>query len=346
MAYEHAQRLPHSSYLGPDPAVYISYLRATVAEELAFALEQRGQEAAVMEHAVEQIATSLGIVELLAQDPTKLSGGQTRLVALAMVILVGAPQMVVEQPCDGLDPYSITRVLEVLAEYPGEVFAYSAAEIPGISGSWIEPPQTYDLPQRIQRSEHGVPIVCEQLQGLKLRRRFLRAPVVEFTTPTVDLVLQRGQVVWLAGANGIGKTTMLQQLALHPPQNITVAYATQRAIDHIVETTVAAYLGSEAATIALGLDPQMHPLDLSAGQLRLAQIARTLNREVDLIILDEPDVCLEASMGTFHQLCAQALARPYPPAIILTCHKQTVITEIQQYATVVTVQLGGTARIE
>lgn len=62
--------------LTADPRAHITYLRATVAEELAFGLEQRGIVPAQMWERVRNIG--LGLENLLDRAPAQLSGGQTR----------------------------------------------------------------------------------------------------------------------------------------------------------------------------------------------------------------------------------------------------------------------------
>ncbi|MGG5751356.1 ATP-binding cassette domain-containing protein [Zafaria sp. Z1313] len=93
----------HVGLLPQDARTLFSAARATVAEEIAFALEQRGMERATMQRRVGEAAGGLGLDALLAADPFALSGGQQRLAALAALVAVRTPVLVLDEPFAGLD---------------------------------------------------------------------------------------------------------------------------------------------------------------------------------------------------------------------------------------------------
>jgi len=93
----------HVGFVPQDPATVLSTVRATVAEELAFGLENAGMERAAMVAAVEHTAALLGLRSKLDQDPAHLSGGQLRRLAIGCAMIVGPPVLVMDEPFASLD---------------------------------------------------------------------------------------------------------------------------------------------------------------------------------------------------------------------------------------------------
>jgi len=93
----------HVGFVPQDPATVLSTVRSTVAEELAFGLENSGMERAAMKAAVGRTAALLGLHDQLEQDPARLSGGQLRRLAIGCAIITGPPVLVMDEPFASLD---------------------------------------------------------------------------------------------------------------------------------------------------------------------------------------------------------------------------------------------------
>ena len=93
----------HVGFVPQDPAAVLSTVRATVAEELAFGLENTGMDRAGMKAAVDRTAGLLGLAGQLGQDPARLSGGQMRRLAIGCAIIPGPPVLVMDEPFASLD---------------------------------------------------------------------------------------------------------------------------------------------------------------------------------------------------------------------------------------------------
>lgn len=93
----------HVGFVPQDPAAALSTVRATVAEELAFGLENAAVERHAMKAAVAHTAALLGLTGLLDKDPTKLSGGQLRRLAIGCAIITGPQVLVMDEPFASLD---------------------------------------------------------------------------------------------------------------------------------------------------------------------------------------------------------------------------------------------------
>ena len=111
------------AYLGADATCHLTYLRDTVIEEVAFGLEQRGTHPDIMLDQVTAILTDLNLMDLAEAHPTRLSGGQTRRVALASVLVLQADTLVLDDPWAGLDTTSCKQVCDILDRYPGDIIA-------------------------------------------------------------------------------------------------------------------------------------------------------------------------------------------------------------------------------
>lgn len=88
---------------------------ASVGEELAFALEQRGTARPEMVEQVEAAARAVGLAGFLTRDPRHLSGGEQRRLALACA-LIGQPDVVLlDEPSASLDAEGMDALDGVIA---------------------------------------------------------------------------------------------------------------------------------------------------------------------------------------------------------------------------------------
>jgi ATP-binding cassette subfamily F protein uup len=171
-----------------------------------------------------------------------------------------------------------------------------------------------------------MPIV--QLQGVTMA---FGGPAV---LDAVDLVVEPGERLALVGRNGAGKSTLLRVLegTLEPdagsvsrPAGMHVARLEQRVPDDIDGTVLDAVLHdrqdgleawqAEASISRMGLDPEAHVAQLSAGQQRRTLLARALAGEPDLLLLDEPTNHLDIS--TIADI-EEALLRVRPTLVFVT----------------------------
>lgn len=110
--HEMAQR---AGILFQNPVTQLSATAATVYEEIAFGPRNLGLTVDEIADRVEHALAVLRIEALGPRDPMRLSGGQAQLVALASVVALRPPVLVLDEPTSQLDPAGTRLVGEALA---------------------------------------------------------------------------------------------------------------------------------------------------------------------------------------------------------------------------------------
>lgn len=340
---------PDVAVVQQDATAHVSYLRDTVIEEVALGLEQRGTPIPEMRRRCEAILDAAGLADLAERHPAHLSGGQTRRLAIAAVAVLEPDILLLDDPFAGLDPTSARSIIRLLEALPSRIVVLGNrprfdSELLWLSDGILSPTPPAEhvrrLPARVEPA--GDPIDLGEIsatRGGEPRKwwhfRANEQPV--FAAGPIHLTVRPGGAVWLRGDNGAGKTTLMRAMAgldgnlgLEQTYGLGVSLALQRAADQLAESTVGEFVGDFDAVAALGLDPETHPLDLPAAHLRLAQLAQVFAQNRPLVLLDEPDVGLDApSRDRAHALIADGLRRGQ--AAIFTCHDETFAVEVGEY---------------
>ena len=90
------------------------FIGLSVAEDLAFALENDVTALEDMKNRVHKWAEKLDLLDLLAQRPQDLSGGQKQRVSLAGVLIDESPILLFDEPLANLDPKSGQDIIELI----------------------------------------------------------------------------------------------------------------------------------------------------------------------------------------------------------------------------------------
>lgn len=98
--------------VGQDPRA--GFVADTVAEELAYGMEQQGIAPPVMRKRVEEILDLLGIADLRHMPLRSLSGGEQQRVALGAVLTSRPALIVMDEPTSALDPNGAEDVLATI----------------------------------------------------------------------------------------------------------------------------------------------------------------------------------------------------------------------------------------
>lgn len=89
------------------------FVALTVAEDIAFSLENQEVASGNMPSIVERVAKRVGLTELLEHSPHELSGGQKQRVAVAGVLVDDVPILLFDEPLANLDPATGRAMIEL-----------------------------------------------------------------------------------------------------------------------------------------------------------------------------------------------------------------------------------------
>ncbi|QCO97867.1 ABC transporter ATP-binding protein [Arthrobacter sp. 24S4-2] len=123
----------HVGYVPQDAAALLSTVGSTVAEELAFGLENRGVPRDRMHRDVAAAAEAAGLSALLERDPATLSGGELRRLAVACCAITRPGVLVLDEPLASLDEAgaaSVRTLVRALVESGTAVIVLSQAADP------------------------------------------------------------------------------------------------------------------------------------------------------------------------------------------------------------------------
>lgn len=97
-----------------NPTNQISGAKLTVAEEIAFGLENLGVARAEMQARVSRALEQFGLSGAAEQSPFTLSGGQQQRLALASIMVMEPEVLVLDEPTSQLDPEGTRQVMETI----------------------------------------------------------------------------------------------------------------------------------------------------------------------------------------------------------------------------------------
>ena len=89
------------------------FIGSTVADDIAFGLENHCVEQEKMQGIIEDVAGRVGMTDFLSAEPTKLSGGQKQRVAIARAIINNPKILLADEPTGALDQASGKQVMEL-----------------------------------------------------------------------------------------------------------------------------------------------------------------------------------------------------------------------------------------
>jgi len=170
-----------------------------------------------------------------------------------------------------------------------------------------------------------------------LTRRYGERTIID----NVDLDIGRGEFVALLGRSGSGKSTFLRALAgldhgvpgsgrLGTPDAVSVVFQDARLLPWktVVDNVSLGLKGQTPreralhalAEVELTARARAWPMQLSGGEQQRAALARSLVREPELLLLDEPFGALDALTRLRMQALLLDLCTRHRPAVLLVTH--------------------------
>ncbi len=106
-------------FLPQNSNIYLTGIKPTVREEIAFSMENLGFDRGLMVQRVEDLMREVGISHLADRDPLELSGGETQRLTLACVLALDPPVLILDEPTLSLDPEGIRALSALLRRLKG-----------------------------------------------------------------------------------------------------------------------------------------------------------------------------------------------------------------------------------
>ncbi|MGK8505008.1 ABC transporter ATP-binding protein [Nocardia asiatica] len=157
----------------------------------------------------------------------------------------------------------------------------------------------------------------------------------------LDLDIARGEFVALLGRSGSGKSTLLRALAeldydvpgsgeLSVPAERSVVFQDSRLLPwvRVLDNVILGLGGPDAAgrgraalaEVGLAGRERAWPKELSGGEQQRVALARSLVREPELLLADEPFGALDALTRIKMHALLEALCAKHRPAVLLVTH--------------------------
>jgi len=157
----------------------------------------------------------------------------------------------------------------------------------------------------------------------------------------IDLDIRKGEFVAILGRSGCGKSTLLRAIAaldheaegsgeLIVPHRLSVVFQDarllpwRRVLDNVIlglDGPNAAERGRQALEeVELAGREQSWPSELSGGEQQRVALARSLVREPELLLADEPFGALDALTRLRMHVLLRRLSERHKPAVLLVTH--------------------------
>jgi sulfonate transport system ATP-binding protein len=180
---------------------------------------------------------------------------------------------------------------------------------------------------------HASPVVRVR----NLSRRFTLKGVLN----GVDLDIHKGEFVALLGRSGCGKSTLLRALAqldheatgdgeIVVPERLSVVFQDARLLPwkRVLDNVILGLDGPDAkarglqalAEVELPGREASWPYELSGGEQQRVALARSLVRQPDLLLADEPFGALDALTRIRMHVLLKRLSEVHNPAVLLVTH--------------------------
>lgn len=317
------------AYLPHDPRAI--FLTSRVLDDVALGLIARGHERDEAKIHASMALERAGLDRLANREPSTLSSGEAALAALCVLVATEPALVLLDEPLSALDEDHTAlflRLLEnyasgedvtvIMTDHPRHGFIPEGFEPLQIGDEGFKPGRYTSAPSFPQRTPALIPEPDRVLVTHDLSVTHDNRVVLD----SVSLEIRRGETVLITGDNGVGKSTLLEELARGrstrtplgprelaesaPQQRVgAVALVPSEPSSLFVCSSVGEELAlaDKVAAVSDGFTAltfesllrggtealtATHPRDLSRGQQACLAIALQMSHKPAVLLLDEP----------------------------------------------------------
>lgn len=319
------------------------FFSTCVEDEVAFVGENLGMEKAELKKRVYNALDSMGILSLKDESIFELSGGQRQKVAIASTLVYDTDLIFFDEPSASLDPKSILEFRNIIKDLMmmGKTVIICEHRIFYLKDIFTS---TYIIENKTLKDRFDKTLSIQKIKEHSLRRLDFKDIVAKkeviyedinievsnldievknkILLKNISFNVRKGEILGIIGENGIGKTSMVKQLAgLYKINKGKISYANSKRQrqnkSYLVCQDVDTQIFKESVEKELISKDKLknekflkkvkdylididlwdyrldHPQNLSSGQKQRLIIADALLSDRDLLILDEPSSGLD-----------------------------------------------------
>ena len=335
--------------------VRLGFAAATARAELEFGMRVSGHTRAEASESAAELLSQFSLLALADQPIELLSSGEATRLAIAASLALRPRILLLDEPLADLDADSRSELLSVLKElHESEQLTivmaeHHTSELHNLSPRWLCV-QSGELREGSWSAggtvipTRSLPVVGsdETFTATDISQRFGDREI--FTD--VSLSLKVGEILAITGANGVGKSSLLNALAATAeaidllrlvPENVSSLFISETLDEELVRADqLAGHKNSGLTALTfwsiLGTkeNPELltvHPRDLSAGTQVALAIALQLSWKPRVILVDEPTRGLDEISRTAIAEVLRCVAET-GTAVIFASHDHAFISDL------------------
>ena len=340
-------------YVAQD--VRLGFAAATAREELEFGMRVSGHTRAEASERAAELLSQFSLKDLADRPIELLSSGEATRVALAAALALRPRILLLDEPLADLDTDSRSELVALLTELHKShtltivMAEHHTAELHNLSPRWlsVESGELREGPWSaggVVVPARSLPVVGTDLT-FKVTDISLSFGEREIFTD-VSLSLRVGEILAITGANGVGKSSLLnllaslgesQDLLRLVPENVSSLFISETLEEELARADVLAGHKNSGLTAMtfwsiLGRAESsdlltVHPRDLSAGTQVALAIALQLSWKPRVILVDEPTRGLDEVSRTAMAEVLRCVAET-GTAVIFASHDHAFISDL------------------
>lgn len=302
-------------YLSQNP--FNQIICDTVLNELSFGLENLGMSAKYIHDKIDFYLNEFGLLHLKRKITNQLSGGEAQIINLISLLLLDLDIFLLDEPTAFLDPKSAEQIVQMLQDKTAIVVEHNYHYFQSIATKYIHLNEENifcegdsSLSKFVRKTADACSVLDKVPRIDSFEKKILEIKNLSFSygdkkvLDNVNLTVERGEIVGINGPIGSGKSTLLQLILRILPSSDIVFFYNQpiESLKNIFNRIGMVWQNSDLhffydtvnqetsrfEEFGLSHLAMQNPFTLSEGEKKRLSIAIAFDKNVDLMLLDEP----------------------------------------------------------